>query len=1066
MNGVFAKTTRAARLQIERSMRRRVVAVRTHRRHGRLFDILEDRTVLSPINNVSNLQGLAITAAQNVQTTQDVATFTDTDSTAVPADFTATITWPGGTKIAGIITEDASNVFHVTGTHTFTTAGLGQAITVTIKDSNGTLYATGAFNQTNLVSSVAGTAGVTDSSLINPWGMSSSATSPIWVSDQGSGLSTLYNPNGNPIKQALTVTIPASGPPSGPTGQVFNNDATTTDFTLPKAGGGTVPSDFIFDTLGGTIDGWNPGSTGGASTALTAATVTGAAFTGLAQASVTSGSTTNFYLYAADFTGTTGSGGIDVFDHTFTNVSGSTFTGKFVDPNAVAGYEPYNITLLKGDLYVAYAQPSGIVTTGGGYIDEFDTAGNFINRIFTDTAGTNIKGPWGMAIAPAGFGSFAGDLLVGNFGDSTGTAPNGSISAITLPTTTGSPGTLAGTLSTPNGTLTNPGLWGLIDGNGGSGGSTGTLYFSAGIDSQTEGLFGSIAFASAASASVAAPTPSATPLTIDSVSNLKGLAVTAVQDVQTTQDVATFTDVDASATPSNFTASITWPDGSSTAGIITEDASNVFHVTGTHTFTTGGLGQAITVTIKDSNGTLYETGAFNQTNVVSSVAGTAGVTDPSLINPWGMSSSATSPIWVSDQGSGLSTLYNPNGNPVKVALTVTIPAIGTPSGPTGQVFNADTTGFNLPTSGGGTVSSLFIFDTLGGTIAGWNPGSTAGMNLALTAATVTGASFTGLAQASVTSGSTTNFYLYAADFTGTTGASGIDVFNAAFTNVSGTTFAGKFVDPNAVAGYHPYNVALLNGDLYVAYAQPSGIVTTGGGYIDEFDTSGNFINRIFTDTAGTNIKGPWGMAIAPAGFGSFGGDLLVGNFGAATGTAPNGTIVAITLPTTPGTPGTLAGTLSTPNGTLTNPGLWGLTSGGNGGSGGSTNTLYFTAGIDSQTQGLFGAIAFASAASASTSAPPLTPPRARQSAESREIRSRRRPRMCWLPLSWTPAFQARRPRIPRRSTGGTVKRPPRHGSPPKALATAWSSAFSVTTLTPMWGLLGPPSRSLTRRMAL
>src|ERR1700677_3668967 len=123
MNGIFAKKTRAARLQFVGSITGRGHIARPGRRlRGRLFDVLEDRMVLSSINNVSNLQGLAISAAQNVQTTQEVATFTNTDSTAVPADFTATITWPGGGTSAGTITEDAANVFQVAGTHTFTTA--------------------------------------------------------------------------------------------------------------------------------------------------------------------------------------------------------------------------------------------------------------------------------------------------------------------------------------------------------------------------------------------------------------------------------------------------------------------------------------------------------------------------------------------------------------------------------------------------------------------------------------------------------------------------------------------------------------------------------------------------------------------------------------------------------------------------------------------------------------------------------------------------------------------------------------------------------------------------------
>ena len=611
MSHISAKTALVSRLGFASAQTGHRRAVRADwRRRGSPFDMLEDRTLLSlsSINNVLNLQGLAISAVQGVQTTQDVATFSDTDSTAVPADFTATITWPGGGTNAGIITEDASNVFHITGTHTFTSAGSAQAITVTIKDANGTLYKTGGFNQTNLVSSVAGMAAVTDSNLINPWGMSSSATSPIWVSDQGSGLSTLYNPNGNPIKQGLVVTIPASGPPSGPTGQVFNVDATTTDFALPKAGGGTVPSLFIFDTLGGTIVGWNNNSTGGATNALNTATVTGAVFTGLAQASVTSGPTTTFYLYAADTTGTTGAGGIDVFDPSFTNVSATTFAGKFVDPNAVAGFTPYNVALLNGNLYVAYVQPSGIVTTGGGYIDEFDTAGNFINRIFTDTAGTNLKGPWGMAVAPAAFGSFGGDLLVGNFGDATGTAPNGTIIAITLPTTPGSPGTIAGTLSTPNGAIIDPGIWGLRFGNGGSGGTASTLYFTAGIDAQTQGLFGAIAFASAASASVAAAPLTAQGATVRGIEG--NPLATAPSDVL----VATFADTGTPGSAASYSATIDWGDGSLSSAptrITSQGTANgvVFSVFGNHTYAeVGTYGTTVTITNTVDGATVIASG--------------------------------------------------------------------------------------------------------------------------------------------------------------------------------------------------------------------------------------------------------------------------------------------------------------------------------------------------------------------------------------------------------------------------------------------------------------------------
>ncbi len=454
-------------------------------------------------NSVFDLTGVALKGvAQDVETTQDVATFMSKDTAAVPTDFTATINWGDGTATtAGIITEDASNTFHVSGTHIYTKAG-SFTPSVTIKDLNGALYQTGFFDQTNLVSSVFGNAVQQDPNLINPWGMSSIDTAttkgPIWVSDQGKGLATVYNPNAATIKQGLTVTIPSVGTPSGPTGQVANADTTATDFTIPGVPN-PVPSIFLFATLDGTIAGWNPASTGGMSNALTAATVSGASFTGLTQATSTISGPSSFYLYASDITGTTGAHGIDVFDPTFTNVSSTTFAGKFVDPNAVAGYDPYNIALLNGNLYVAYAKPSGHVTAPGGYIDEFGTDGSFIARVYTDATGTNLTGPWGLAIAPAGFGSLAGDLLVGNFGDSTTTAPSGTILAINL--TTGSATTLDRAANTP---IENPGLWSLLFGNGGSGGTAGTLYISAGIDGQTQGLFAQITPAASPSVTVAA----------------------------------------------------------------------------------------------------------------------------------------------------------------------------------------------------------------------------------------------------------------------------------------------------------------------------------------------------------------------------------------------------------------------------------------------------------------------------------------------------------------------------------------------------------------------------------
>jgi uncharacterized protein (TIGR03118 family) len=310
--------------------------------------------------------------------------------------------------------------------------------------------------QTNLVSDIPGLAVTTDPNLINPWGISNSPTSPYWISDQGVGKSTLYNGAGTPT--ALVVTIPAIGIASGPTGTVFNG---TPGFLVS----GTA-SNFIFATLDGTIAARASGST-----AVTEATVAGAVFTGLTLAN---NGTAN-YLFAANFV----SGGtIQVFDSTFTS---TTLGGSFTDPTLPMGYAPYNIQLLNGKLYVAYAEVGmrgATIGTGLGLVSVFDTNGNFLQRLISNG---NLNAPWGMTMAPAGFMAFANDLLVGNFGD-------GKINAFD-PTT----GSLLGTISDSEGRpLANPGLWAIEFGNGNTGSSPTALYFNAGINSEQDGLFGSI----------------------------------------------------------------------------------------------------------------------------------------------------------------------------------------------------------------------------------------------------------------------------------------------------------------------------------------------------------------------------------------------------------------------------------------------------------------------------------------------------------------------------------------------------------------------------------------------
>jgi uncharacterized protein (TIGR03118 family) len=323
--------------------------------------------------------------------------------------------------------------------------------------------------------------------------------------------------------------------------------------------------------------------------------------------------------------------------------------------------------------------------------------------------------------------------------------------------------------------------------------------------------------------------------------------------------------------------------------------------------------------------------AFTQTNLVSDLPGEAALTDPNLINPWGIVASSTSPFWISDNKSGVSTLYTGAGT--KIPLTVTIPPpVGSapPSAPTGVVFNG-TTDFKV----GGT-SAHFIFDSEDGTISGWTGGASTVTEVDNSAS---GAVYKGLVLANNGTGN----FLYATNFN----SGKVDVFNGSF---GATTLSGSFTDPLMPAGFAPFNVADINGDLYVTYAEQNAakhdnVSGAGLGYIDEFDLNGDFLRRV--DSQGP-LDAPWGMTVAPSGFGNFGGDLLVGNFG-------DGTINAFDVAN-----GDFMGTLDGPSGNpIVIQGLWGL-SFGNGAGSGPTSTLYFTAGIPGtgaiEDHGLFGSL--------------------------------------------------------------------------------------------------------------
>ncbi len=333
--------------------------------------------------------------------------------------------------------------------------------------------AVAGYQQTNLVSDIAGVAQLTDSSLVNPWGIAFSSTgtgSPVWVSDQGKGVATIYTVSlsGTVTKSPLTVTIPSVGSSSGsPTGQVFN---TTTDFSIPGPSG-SVPATFIFDTLQGTIEGWNPGSSGGTSSAVIVVNnSTTAVYTGLTAGS----SGGQNYLYAAN---TNASPGIEVYNASFTKV---TLAGNFVDPKLHKGFTPYNIQNIGGELFVTYTGRSG-----GGAVAEFNTNGTFVRQIASNTKRGNLDAPWGVALAPSGFGKFSNDLLVGNL-------DSGRIDAYTVKGRF--KGQLANTAGKP---IKIPGLWSLAFGDGLKAGPTNSLLFTAGIDGQTHGLFGTLTAVSA-----------------------------------------------------------------------------------------------------------------------------------------------------------------------------------------------------------------------------------------------------------------------------------------------------------------------------------------------------------------------------------------------------------------------------------------------------------------------------------------------------------------------------------------------------------------------------------------
>ena len=316
-----------------------------------------------------------------------------------------------------------------------------------------------AYTVTALVSDQPGVATHTDGNLVNAWGLTAGPTTPWWVSDNGTNNSTLYGGDGAP--RALVVDVAG-----GPTGTVFNN---TSAFLLPTGGKAL----FLFDGEDGVVRGWN-GAQGTTAIVVKDRSDVGAIYKGLSIADTAAGPR----LYAADFHNAR----IDVFDGNFGLVPDS----GFVDPGLPAGYAPFNVQTIGDRVFVAYAKQDEdaedeIAGQGRGFVDAYDTQGNLLDRVAQHG---QLNAPWGLALAPETFGRFGGDLLVGNFGDGNINAyeelSNGHFAHL---------GELRGSDGKP---LAIDGLWALRFGNDSAAGSSQTLFFTAGPDEESHGLFGSI----------------------------------------------------------------------------------------------------------------------------------------------------------------------------------------------------------------------------------------------------------------------------------------------------------------------------------------------------------------------------------------------------------------------------------------------------------------------------------------------------------------------------------------------------------------------------------------------
>ncbi len=430
------------------------------------------------------------------------------------------------------------------------------------------------YSMTALVSNGVVSAVTKDSNLVNPWGIVFAPGDAVWIANNGSNTSTLYDGDGNKIPLSVAIP-PGSNGPANPTGIVANSGAGF----IVTSGAQSAPAAFLFAGEAGTITGW--AQSVDQTNAITAYDdgAGGAVYKGLAIATDSSGT---LRLYATDFHNNK----IDEFDPTFAKVKAA---GGFADSSLPAGYAPFGIQALSvgGEtlLYVTYAKQQApgnhdeVDGAGLGLVDVFDTQGNLKTHLIT--AGGKLNAPWGLALAPANFGTYSGNLLVGNFGD-------GWINAFDAST-----GAFKGTIADSNGVpFANKGLWAIAFGNGANHQPTTTLFFTAGLDAEADGVYGRI--------DLGATPPDVTPPTV---------SISAPAANATVSGTVTVT---ASVTDKSAIASVTFMAGTTTIATVktspysaswntTSVANGTVEITATATDAAGNSATSAPVTVTVDN---------------------------------------------------------------------------------------------------------------------------------------------------------------------------------------------------------------------------------------------------------------------------------------------------------------------------------------------------------------------------------------------------------------------------------------------------------------------------------